>query len=47
MFLTPDEKHVGKENFFAAVGSPNVERTREKVSSQEFLRKAIKQAQER
>jgi len=41
MYLTPDERQVGKENFFAAIGSKHVRRTKEKVSSREFLLKGI------
>jgi len=43
MFLTPDEKRIGKENFCAAVGSDKVQRTKEKISSREFLLKGISQ----
>ena len=43
MFLTPEEKQVGKENFFAAVGSRHVRRTRQNMTSEEFLLAGINQ----
>jgi len=42
MFLNPEERAVGKENFYAAVGSRYVAR-RDKTSNRDFLLKQIRQ----
>lgn len=41
MYLTPEEREVGKENFYAALGSNLVKRTTGKLASREFLLKGI------
>lgn len=42
MYLTPEERQVGRENFFAAIGSRHLRRTREKTSSRDFLLQGIR-----
>ena len=42
MNLSPEDKQVGKENFFAAIGSKQVKRTRGKGTSRDFLLEQIK-----
>ena len=37
MYLTPEEKKVGQENFLAAVGSRHVRRSKDKAASRDFL----------
>ena len=42
MNLSPEDKQVGKENFFAAIGSKQVKRTHGKGASRDFLLEQIK-----
>jgi predicted dehydrogenase len=41
MYLTPEERSVGRENFFAAVGSKHVRRAKDQAASRDFLLKGI------
>ena len=43
MYLTPDERQVGRENFYAAVGSKHVRRSKGNTPSRDFLLKGIQQ----
>jgi len=43
MYLTAEERRIGRENFYAAIGSRHLRRGREKMPSREFLLKGIRQ----